>query len=72
VSDDEDIELCDLSAVEGAKMLDRLEEESGAPSYMRGDELSSLAKRLVEEKDPAELARIREALTRGFYGKRQE
>ena len=32
------------------------------------EELGQLAKRLAEAKDPAEAARLREQMTRGFYG----
>jgi hypothetical protein len=31
-------------------------------------ELGELADRLAESKDPAEVARLKSALTRGFYG----
>ena len=32
------------------------------------DELVKLAKRMVEAKDPAEAARLKEEIVRGFYG----
>ncbi len=32
------------------------------------EELRSLAQQLAEAKDPAEAARLRDRLTRGFYG----
>ncbi|MBI3877089.1 MAG: hypothetical protein HY300_14225 [Verrucomicrobia bacterium] len=32
------------------------------------DELSSLARRMVESDDPAEVEKIKSAITRGFYG----
>ena len=33
-----------------------------------GKELGRLAQRMVESKDPAEIERLKSALTRGFYG----
>ena len=39
-----------------------------AGRQLSGPELSQLAKGLVEETDPAKIALLRQALTRGFYG----
>jgi hypothetical protein len=35
---------------------------------LSGEELGVLARRMVESDDPAEIARLKSALTRGFYG----
>jgi len=35
---------------------------------LSADELGDLADRLAESADPAEIARLKSALTRGFYG----
>jgi hypothetical protein len=42
-----------------------------AERQLTGDELSSLAERMVATTDPAEQARIREQIIRGFYGQRR-
>jgi hypothetical protein len=42
-----------------------------AERQLTGNELASLAERMVNTADPAEQARIREQITRGFYGQRQ-
>ena len=42
-----------------------------AERQLTGDELSSLAERMVNATDPAEQVRIREQIIRGFYGRRQ-
>ena len=42
-----------------------------AERQLTGDELSKLAERMVNSPDPAEQARIREQIIRGFYGQRQ-
>jgi hypothetical protein len=39
-----------------------------AERKLSGPELSALAARLVEAKDPAEASRVRETIVRGFYG----
>jgi hypothetical protein len=39
-----------------------------AERMLSGEELGALAKRRIESADPAEKLRIREELTRGFYG----
>lgn len=35
---------------------------------LTGKELATLAQRMVESDDPAEVARLKSDLTRGFYG----
>ena len=42
-----------------------------AERQLTGNELASLAERMVNTADPAEQARIREQIIRGFYGRRQ-
>ena len=42
-----------------------------AERQLTGNELASLAERMVNTSDPAEQARIREQIIRGFYGQRQ-
>ena len=38
---------------------------------LTGKELSALAERMLNTTDPAEQARVREEIVRGFYGERQ-
>ena len=42
-----------------------------AERQLTGNELASLAERMVNTADPTEQARIREQIIRGFYGRRQ-
>ena len=42
--------------------------ELDAERKLSGPELSSLAERLVQTKDPVEASRVRESIVRGFYG----
>jgi hypothetical protein len=42
-----------------------------AERRLTGNELSSLAERMVRTADPAEQARIREQIISGFYGQRE-
>ncbi len=42
-----------------------------AERKLTGDELSGLAEHMVRTTDPQEQARIREQITRGFYGQRE-
>ena len=42
-----------------------------AERRLSGKELSALAERMVRTTDPAEQARVREEIVRGFYGGRQ-
>jgi hypothetical protein len=43
-----------------------------AERKLSGDELSSLAKRMVDANDELEATRIREIIIRGFYGQRRD
>ena len=43
-----------------------------AERHLTGNELSSLAERMVNTTDATEAARIRETIVRGFYGEQQE
>ena len=43
-----------------------------AERTLTGGELSSLATRMTETDDPAEAARIRESIIRGFYGRQKK
>jgi hypothetical protein len=43
-----------------------------AERRLTGDELSSLAERMVNAADPAEQARLRQEIVRGFQGRRQD
>jgi hypothetical protein len=42
-----------------------------AERQLTGNELASLAERMVNTSDPAEQVRIREQIIRGFYGQQQ-
>jgi hypothetical protein len=42
-----------------------------AERRLTGNELSTLAERMVKTSDPSEQAMVREAIVRGFYGQRQ-
>jgi hypothetical protein len=42
-----------------------------AERQLTGDELSGLAEHMMRTTDPAEQAKIREQIIRGFYGQRQ-
>jgi hypothetical protein len=41
-----------------------------AERRLTGKELSSLAERMINASDPAEEAKVREEIVRGFYGQR--
>ena len=43
-----------------------------AERHLAGNELSSLAERMVNTTDALEAARVREAIIRGFYGQRHD
>jgi len=49
----------------------RLVYQLDAERQLTGNELARLAERMVNTVDPAEQARIREQIIRGFYGQRQ-
>ena len=53
-----------LSVIRFAYQLD-------AERRLTGNELSTLAERMVKTSDPAEQAMVREAIVRGFCGQRQ-
>jgi hypothetical protein len=60
-------EIQHLTPAEQAKVIEfayRLDAER----MLSGKELGALAKRMVEADDPVEKLKIREELTRGFYG----
>jgi len=72
-------ELCDVTAnqiIEEIKRLDPKEQigvirfayQLDAERQLTGKELSALAERMVNTTDPAEQARVREEIVRGFYG----
>ena len=42
--------------------------KAGENRALTPDELGKLAKRMVEAKDPAEAARLKKEIVRGFYG----
>jgi hypothetical protein len=42
-----------------------------AERKLTGEELSSLARRMIEAIDPAETLMVREEIVRGFYGERR-
>ena len=42
-----------------------------AERRLTGKELSALAQRMVNTSDPAEKAKVREEIVRGFYGERR-
>jgi hypothetical protein len=60
-------EIASLPPSEQAKVV-RFAYELDAERQLSGPELSQLAKGLVGETDPAKIAALRQALTRGFYG----
>ena len=68
-----------MTAVEIIQEIKRLprDEQSRVIEYIRHvdenrmltpEELGALAERMVEAKDPAEADRLRDEITRGFYG----
>ena len=62
-------ELEELSPVEQAEVI-RHAYRLDAERQLSGDELTSLARRMVSAEDPTEQARIRAEIARGFYGGR--
>ena len=73
---------CDVTAsqiIEEIKRLDPKEQvgvirfayQLDAERRLTGKELSALAERMLNTTDPAEQARVREEIVRGFYGQRQ-
>ena len=68
-----------IQIIEEIKRLDPKEQlgvirfayQLDAERKLTGKELSDLAERMVNTTDPAEQARVREEIIRGFYGRRQ-
>ena len=60
-------EITSLSPEEQAKVV-RFAYSLDAERRLSGPELSALASRMVATDDPAEAARLRAEITRGFYG----
>ena len=60
-------EIQGLTPAEQAKVI-QFAYRLDAERMLSGKELGALAKRMIEASDPAEKLRIREELTRGFYG----
>jgi hypothetical protein len=46
----------------------RFARENLEEGQLSGEELGELTRQMVEAKEPAEAARLREQITRGFYG----
>jgi len=65
------------AVIEEIKHLPRAEQsrviefalELARERQLSGDKLTSLAQRMVDSKDPAEIQKLREEIHRGFYGK---
>jgi hypothetical protein len=62
-------EISILPPEEQAKVI-RFAYHLDAERKLAGDELSSLAERLVATAEPVQAAMLRKAITRGFYGGR--
>jgi hypothetical protein len=60
-------EMDDLPPEEQAKVIEHAF-ELARHRKLSADELGDLAERLTTSSDPAEIIRLRSALTRGFYG----
>ena len=60
-------EIADMAPDEQAKVV-RYAYRLDAERQLTGDELSALAGRMSETTDPVQAARLREEITRGFYG----
>jgi hypothetical protein len=60
-------EIDDLSPDEQAKVIQHAF-ELARTRQLNGAELGRLAQRMVDSDDPAEVERLKSALTRGFYG----
>ncbi len=60
-------EIQRLTPTEQAEVI-RFAYRLDAERMLSGKELGALAKRMIESSDPVEKLRIREELTRGFYG----
>lgn len=60
-------EIDDLSPDEQAKVIQHAF-KLARTRPLTGKELGKLAQRMVESDDPAEIMRLKSAMTRGFYG----
>ncbi len=60
-------EIQQLTPSEQAEVI-RFAYRLDAERMLSGKELGALAQRMIENPDPAEKLKIREELTRGFYG----
>jgi len=60
-------EMNELSPEDQAKVI-RHAVELARHRQLSADELGDLAERLAASNDPAEIIRLKSALTRGFYG----
>jgi hypothetical protein len=73
------VDVTAMQIIEEIKRLDPHEQlcvirfayQLDAERQLTGTELSSLAERMVNAADPAEKARLREEIARGFYDLRQ-
>ena len=60
-------EIKHLPPAEQAEVV-RFAFELARTRQLTGEELGALAEQLAASSDPAEIARLRSAMTRGFYG----
>lgn len=60
-------EIKHLSPDEQSRVI-RFAVELARTRRLAGNELSALAQRMVESDDPAEVEKLKSALTHGFYG----
>ena len=60
-------EIKHLPPSEQAEVI-RFAIELARDRQLTGDELGQLADQLAQSEDPAEIVRLRSAMTRGFYG----
>jgi hypothetical protein len=54
--------------VTSATIIKEIKQLPPAEKVLTGDELGELAERLAASSEPAEIIRLKSALTRGFYG----
>jgi hypothetical protein len=60
-------EIKQLSPGEQSRVI-QFAVELARTRQLSGEELAALAQRMVESDDPAEVEKLKSALTRGFYG----
>ena len=60
-------EIADMAPDEQAKVV-RFAYRLDAERQLTGEELSALAGQMAETTDPVQAAKLREEITRGFYG----